>query len=172
MATGKTSVAKLVARKLGKRYVSTDNLIVRKSKKTIAQIFDENGEEAFRTFEVEVIEEVSKMENLVIDCGGGVIVNRINIERLKQNGIIFLLTASLNIILERNSREVGKRPLLRVGNQMDIVERLYNFRAPLYESSADYIINTTELSINQIAERVIEIMEGVRYKNASGSKKK
>jgi shikimate kinase len=89
MAAGKTSVAKLVAKKLGKRYVSTDDSIVKRTGKTVAQIFNEEGEEAFRRLEIEVVKEVCKMEDMVVDCGGGVVVNKINIDRLKRNGVIF-----------------------------------------------------------------------------------
>ncbi len=62
--------------------------------KSIPQIFQEDGEIAFRELEIEVIKEIASKENLVIDCGGGVVLNKINIDRLKQNAIIVWLTAS------------------------------------------------------------------------------
>jgi len=172
MATGKTSVAKVVARKLGNKYVCTDGLVIKRSKKTVAQVFDEEGEEAFRRLEVEAVKEVCKMRNVVIDCGGGVVVNTINIDRLKRNGIIFLLKAASDTILERNFREEGKRPLLKVEDQAKEIERLLKIREPLYESSTDYVINTTNLNVEQVAGKVIEILENVGGKGASVSKKK
>jgi len=172
MATGKTSTAKEVARKLGKRYVSTDDLIVGKSKKTVAQIFYEEGEEVFRKKEVNTVKEVSKMKNVVIDCGGGIVINKMNIDRLKQNGIIFLLKAELDAILERSSKQEGKRPLLMAEGGTEEIKRMFNFRESLYENSADYIINTTELSVEGVAEKVTEIVRKSCGIGASESRKK
>ena len=172
MATGKTSVAKVVARKMGKKYVSTDGLVVKRSKKTVAQIFEEKGEEAFRRLEVGSVEKVSKMKNVVIDCGGGIVINKINVDRLKRNGIIFLLKAASDTILERNSKEEGKRPLFKVEDQTTEIEKMLKIREPLYESSADYAINTTNLNVEQVAGKVIEILENVGGKSASVGKKK
>ncbi len=172
MATGKTSVAKEVARKLGRKYVSTDDLIVEKSKKTVAQIFYEEGEEVFRKKEINTVEEVSKMEDVVIDCGGGVVMSRVNIDRLKQNGIIFLLKAEFDAILERGSKQEGKRPLLMAEGGTEEIKRMFNFREPLYENSADYVINTTELNAEEVAEKVTEIVRKSCGIGASESKKK
>lgn len=171
MAAGKTSVAKLVAKKLGKRYVSTDDSIVKRTGKTVAQIFNEEGEEAFRRLEIEAVKEVCKMEDMVVDCGGGVVVNKINIDRLKRNGILFLLKAPANTILQRNLKEKGKRPLLKVEDQVTEIEKLLKIREPLYESSADYVINTANLNIEQVAEEIIDILNNVGDKSAGVSKK-
>lgn len=171
MAAGKTSVAKLVAKKLGKKYVSTDDSIVKRTGKTVAQIFNEEGEEAFRRLEIEAVKEVCKMEDMVVDCGGGVVVNKINIDRLKRNGILFLLKAPANTILQRNLKEKGKRPLLKVEDQVTEIEKLLKIREPLYESSADYMINTANLNIEQVAEEIIDILNNVGDKSAGVSKK-
>jgi shikimate kinase len=158
--------------KLGRRYVSIDDLIVEKSNKTIVQIFYEEGEEAFRKKEVNTVEEVSKMKDVVIDCGGGVVMNRVNIDRLKQNGIIFLLKAEFYAILERSSKQEGKRPLLMVEGGTEDISRMFNFRDPLYENSADYVIDTTELSVEEVAEKVTEIVRRSCGIGGSESKKK
>jgi shikimate kinase len=172
MATGKTSAAKEVAKKLGKRYISIDDLIAEKFQKTVSQIFYEEGEEEFRKMEVKTIEEVSKMENLVIDCGGGVIVKKVNISRLRRNGTIFLLKAQFDTILKRSSSQEGMRPLLRVEGEIEEIRRLFNFREPFYESSADYVIDTTGLSVEGVAEKVTEIFERSGCRGASKGKKK
>jgi shikimate kinase len=171
MAVGKTSVAKLVAKKLRKRYVSTDDLIVKRTGKTVAQIFNEEGEEAFRRLEIEAVKEVCKMKDMVVDCGGGVVVNKINIDRLKRNGIIFLLKASANTILQRNLKEKGKRPLLKVEDQVTEIKKLLKIRELLYVNSADYVINTTNLNIEQVTEEIIGILNNVGDKSAGVSKK-
>ncbi|MGQ9781776.1 MAG: shikimate kinase [Nitrososphaeria archaeon] len=161
MATGKTTVAKAVARRLGKKYVSTDDMVVKKSKKTITQIFEEEGEGAFRKMEMEAIVEAAKMKNAVIDCGGGAVLNRINIERLKQDGVIISLKASPDIIVERNSRDGRRRPLLEVKNPPKTIRELLAHRAPLYTSSADYEIDTTDLTVEQVVTKIVEILQDV-----------
>ena len=94
MGTGKTSIAKDLATKLKKEFIHTDDFISVKAGKSIPKIFEQDGEQKFRELEIEVVKEISDKKNVVIDCGGGVILNVINIERLKKNAKIILLTAS------------------------------------------------------------------------------
>ena len=121
MATGKSSVAHLLAKRLNKRVVSTDSLIEKKSKKTIPQIFKQDGEIRFRELEIQVVKKVSEMKNVIVDCGGGVVLNKINIDRLKKNGIIILLTAKPEEILKRENKEKGARPLLSKKEKLKVI---------------------------------------------------
>ena len=130
MATGKSSVAHLLAKRLNKRVVSTDSLIEKKSKKTIPQIFKQDGEIRFRELEIQVVKKVSEMKNIIVDCGGGVVLNKINIDRLKKNGIIILLTAKPEEILKRENKEKGARPLLSKKEKLKVIKELLNFRKP------------------------------------------
>lgn len=159
MATGKTTVAKAIAQKLRKRYVSTDDMVAEKSKKTITKIFKEEGEREFRRLEMEAIEKASRMRNAVIDCGGGAVLNRINIERLKQEGVIILLKASPKAILERNSKDDRKRPLLEVEDQASIIQELLASRTPLYQNSADHEVDTTDLTVEEVVAKIVEIFQ-------------
>ena len=155
MGVGKTVVGKVLAEKLGRKFVELDSLIEQKAGKSIPFIFQQDGETAFRELEIEVTKEVSKDKNLVIACGGGVVLNKINIDRLRQQSRIVYLTASPRVILKRVSGEAGERPLLKAANKaLNIRERL-DFRKPFYERAADIIINTSKLDINSVAEQII-----------------
>lgn len=159
MAVGKTSVAKEVARRLGKRYVSTDEIIVSKVNKSISKIFKENGERFFRELEKDAVKKASQLEGVVIDCGGGVILYEENVRALKGNGIIFFLYATPETIFERSLNELGSRPLLGNTFTLDDVKRLIARRMPLYLYAADYIVDTTDCSVEVVADKVISVLK-------------
>ena len=155
MGTGKTAVGKALAEKLGKGFVELDPLIEQKAEKTIPEIFKQDGEIAFRELEIEVTKEVSKGKNLVIACGGGVVLNKINIDRLRKESIIVYLTASPRVILKRTSNDAEERPLLEVANPTLTIRELLRFRKPFYERAADITINTSKLDIDTVVEQII-----------------
>ena len=155
MGTGKTAVGKVLAEKLGRSFVELDLLIEQKVGKAISEVFQQEGEIAFRELELEVTREVSKSRDLVIACGGGIVLNKINVDRLKENAIIVYLTASPGVILKRVANEEGQRPLLEVDNPVLTIREMLRFRKPFYERAADIIINTSRLDINSAAEQII-----------------
>jgi len=155
MGTGKTAVGKALAEKLGKEFFELDPLIEKKAGKTIPAIFKEDGEIAFREFEIEAIKEVSKERNAVIACGGGVVLNKINIDRLKREAVIVYLTASPRVILKRTSRDAEERPLLTVANPALTIKELLRFRRPFYERAADTTVNTSRLDIDSVVTQII-----------------
>ena len=155
MGTGKTAVGKALAEKLRKNFVELDLLIEQKAGRPIPEIFQQDGEIAFRELEIEVIKEVSKDKNLVIACGGGIVLNKINIDRLRQQSRIVYLTASPRVILKRISSEAGQRPLLEVDDPILTIRGMLGFRRPFYERAADITINTSRLDINSVAEQII-----------------
>lgn len=155
MGTGKTAVGKALAEKLGKGFVELDPLIEQKAEKTIPEIFKQDGEIAFRELEMEVTKEVSKGKNLVIACGGGVVLNKINIDRLRKESIIVYLSASPRVILKRTSNDAEERPLLEVANPTLTIRELLRFRKPFYERAADITINTSKLDIDTVVEQII-----------------
>ena len=156
MGTGKTAVGQLLAKKLGRSFVELDSLIEQKAGKSIPDIFQQDGEAAFRELEIEVTKEVSKDKNLVIACGGGIVLNKINIDRLRQQSRIVYLTASLGVILKRVSGDGGERPLLKAASRALNVRELLGFRKPFYERAADIKIDTSKLDTNAVAEQIIE----------------
>ena len=155
MGAGKTAAGRLLAKKLGKKLVEMDSLIELRAGKPIPDIFREDGEVAFRRLEIEVTREVAGNKNQVIACGGGVVLNRINIDRLKKGAVVVYLTASPEVILQRVSDDSSVRPLLENSNKALNIRELLKFRQPLYERAADIMIDTSGLDIETVAERII-----------------
>ncbi len=155
MGTGKTAVGRLLAKKLGRKFIELDSLIEQKAGKSIPEIFQQDGEIAFRELEIEVTKEVARKKNTVIACGGGIILNKINIDRLREGGIIVYLTASPRAILKRVANEKGQRPLLEVDDPTLTIRNLQKFRKPFYERAADVTISTSKLDIDAVAEQII-----------------
>ena len=156
MGTGKTAVGEALTKKLDKEFVELDSLIERKAGKSIPEIFEQDGEVAFRELEIEVTKEVAKGRNLVIACGGGIVLNKINIDRLRNESIIVYLTASPRIILKRVLNNGEERPLLKTPNKALEIQELLRFRKPFYERAADIKINTSKLDIDSVTEQIID----------------
>lgn len=155
MGTGKTSVGIRLAEVLGMTFVDTDDLIEKDSGMIISDIFSKHGEDYFRDLESKVAEEISKQKKQVIATGGGIIRREKNIENFRQTGILFCLDASPETILERTSGD-NHRPLLQVDDPISRIHNLLKERDPLY-AKADYRINTSDLSIDQVADRIHNI---------------
>ena len=155
MGTGKTVVGKALAERLGKEFIELDALIERKAGKTIPEIFQRDGEIGFRELEIEVTEEVSGKKNVVIACGGGIVLNKINIDRLRKECLIAYLTASPEVILKRTATDANERPLLNAANKTLTVEELLRFRKPFYERAADITIDTSKLDVGSVVEQII-----------------
>ncbi len=153
MGVGKTAVGKVLAKELNRGFVELDSLIERKAGKPIPEIFEQDGEVAFRELEIEVTKEVSQNKNQIIACGGGLVLNKINIDRLKRDSIIVYLTASPGVILKRVSNG-GERPVLKINNLLTIQE-LLRFREPFYERAADIKIDTSKPDIEAVTEQII-----------------
>jgi len=147
-------VGKVLAKELNREFVELDSLIERKAGKPIPEIFEQDGEMAFRELEIEVIKEVAGNKNQVIACGGGIVLNRINIDRLRKDSVIVYLTASPSVILKRVSNG-GERPVLKINN-LPTIQELLRFRQPLYEQAADIIIDTSKMDTDSVAEQIIE----------------
>ncbi len=156
MGAGKTAVGQLLAKKLGRKFIEMDLVIEQQAGKSIPEIFQQDGEIAFRELEIEVTREIAERKNAVIACGGGLVLNKINLDRLRESSRIVYLTASPRVILKRVSSEEGQRPLLEVDNPTLTIQELLRFRKPFYERAADITIDTSKLDINSVAEQIIE----------------
>lgn len=161
MGAGKTAVGKTLAGKLNKEFVELDELIVRRAGKPITRIFAEDGETCFRELEIAVTKEIAGFKNRVIATGGGIVLNWINLDRLRENGVVVYLMASPSEILKRVVRD-GGRPLLNTPDKEKRIKELLAERKPFYERAADIKINTSRRSIDAI---VNEIMEAIRTGN-------
>jgi shikimate dehydrogenase len=141
---GKSTIGKIAARKLKRRFIDTDALIEKKTGKFIPDIFSEDGEEAFRRIESEVICEIGKLSGAVIATGGGAVTWEENYRHLKQNGTVFFIERELCLL------ESEGRPLSKSGD----LREMYARRLPLYERFADIKIQNNA-SPEAAADKII-----------------
>lgn len=155
MGTGKTAVGQALAERLGKEFVETDILIEKLVGKSIPEIFSRDGEIAFRELEIEIIKRIAVKDNAVIACGGGIVLNKINVDRLAQKCIIINLKASPLVIAKRTSGGENNRPLLAVADRLAQIKELQAYRRPYYQRAADFEVNTSRLSVEAVVNRII-----------------
>lgn len=140
MGAGKTTLAEGLAEHFGMEFIDTDKQIEKRENRSIADIFEKEGEAYFRTKETELVKELCTKENLVISLGGGLAANRENHPFLKVAGKVVLLDCGIEETLKRISGD-KERPLTKNGKE-DIVKR-YNLRKPVYEEIADIILDSS-----------------------------
>jgi len=166
MATGKSSVGPLVARRLGWEFVDVDALIVAQAGKPIAQIFADHGEAHFRRLEREAVAHLTGDRRRcpqchgphpeVISTGGGVLLDESNCAALKRAGVIVCLTARPEVVAARVERSKTRRPKLSEGGKSALarIKELMDERVGAY-ARADVQIDTSDLTVDQLADQVI-----------------
>jgi shikimate kinase len=154
--TGKTTVARLLAEKLGWDWVDADEELETRYGTSIRQIFASEGESGFRDKEEQIFAELCRPQRCVVATGGGVILRDVNRQRMRSAGKVVWLTADAQTIWERlraDPTTAEKRPPLTVGGLAEI-EELLKIREPLYRACADFIISTAGQSIGEIAQQI------------------
>ena len=151
MGSGKTAIGKLASRLLGFQFLDTDQIIVDRAGRQIADIFATDGEPAFRKMETSVLESLSHINRCIISTGGGAVLLESNREILRAIGFVVLLTASEETLYERISRNT-KRPLLQTENPRATLSKLLAERSEAYAAAADFTLDTSDLSHNAAAE--------------------
>lgn len=157
MGTGKTSVGRLLAARLGCSFHDLDKKIEERCGMSIPAMFAEHGEPYFRAREKEAVQEAAVRTNLIIATGGGTVKDAENVALLRQNGILVALTADVDTILQRTASR-GARPVLDqadAGDRRAAVERLLEERRRLYEG-ADITVDTTGRSPLEVAEYIVQ----------------
>jgi shikimate kinase len=154
MGTGKTEVGRELAQLKGLKLIDVDAEIEKSEKMTINQFFKRFGEQKFRERETEMIEKISREQNVIISTGGGAVLEQRNIDALKKTGIVICLMATPETILKRTG-DSDDRPLLQVENPLEKITELLSRRKPFYEK-ADIMIDTEDKTPLQIAEEIIE----------------
>ncbi|MBI4340906.1 MAG: AAA family ATPase [Candidatus Omnitrophica bacterium] len=153
MGTGKTTVGKRLAKRLGWRFVDVDEQIETSAKKPVPRIFAEHGEPVFRRLEERIVRRLVRGDQQVIATGGGAFVDPKNRSRLRASGPVVCLTARPKIILQRLGRRIAARPLLQGGDPLERIKTLLARRAKAY-AKADAVIDTSDLSAEQVVERL------------------
>ncbi len=157
MGSGKSVTAKHLSHRLNRSLVSTDALIERRENRKIVDIFRDNGEAYFRKVESQIVWDVSQKQRQVIDCGGGVVLSRNNIDCLRRSGVVIYLKASPDVIFRRVKNQTH-RPILNVHDPERKIEELLSQRWPFYEK-ADHQIETDNKTIFQVVEDIIRILD-------------
>jgi shikimate kinase len=165
MGTGKSSVGRLVASQLHFNFVDTDELIETRAGRTIADIFAQAGEEAFRQIEKQIVAELSHAHRTVISSGGGLAAQPDNLASLKEHALVVCLWASPELIWER-VRHQTHRPLLNDPDPMGRIRSLLAAREPFYRQ-ADVLVNTEMRSVKEVAHHVLHHYHAARSRPAA-----
>ena len=155
MGAGKSTVGKVLAKKLGRRFLDADHVIEERCGVKIPVIFEMEGEEGFRKREAQAIREITAEQDVILATGGGAILSPENRQALSEHGTVIYLHANP---IELWHRTKG-RPLLKNGDAKRILENLYSIRDPLYREIADYVIETGKPSVNQLVNTLIMQLE-------------
>ena len=158
MGTGKTAVGLIVAKRLGRSFLDTDQLVEQKAGLSIPDIFERHGEEHFRDLETETLRDLAACEpgTLVIATGGGAVLREDNRRLLKKLGPVFLLRATAEEIYRRISK-TGTRPLFNTSDPARTIAGMLKEREPCYRD-CNYVIDTTARLPSQVASKIISCL--------------
>jgi shikimate kinase len=157
MGAGKSTVGRIVAERMGRRFVDLDDSVEERTGTTIAEIFETEGEQAFRELESEVLLGVGGEDEVVVACGGGIVLSDENRRLMRDLGCVIYLAVTPEEALAR----VGgaqSRPLL-AGKSGEVAAGLLDARRKLYESAADFTIDTAGKSPEDVGEEVLAAFE-------------
>ena len=155
--SGKTVVARMLARKSGRLFVDTDDEMVKKFKMSIKDIVNQEGWDSFRQKERLVIQGVCDQEHLVVATGGGCVLDRENVSDMKKTGKLVWLKADADTIKKRilaDERTEALRPSLTGRGLLEEIEEMLQIRNPHYEQAMDFSIETDTCSVGEICEAI------------------
>ena len=158
MGSGKSTVGKIISDELFLTFHDTDEEIENRTGASIDWIFDLEGEEGFRKRETKILDELAQLNAIVLSTGGGIILSDENRDTLSSRGTVFYLATPISVQLERTSKDKD-RPLLKNGDPETILKELHETREELYESVADYVVNTENLTSQEVAAEIIKLVK-------------
>ncbi len=159
--SGKSAVGRSLAAHTGREFVDTDEWIQKNMNESIREIVDSRGWSFFRSLEREVIAEVAHRDRLVIAPGGGAVLDPENIRRLKENGLVIWLAASEEVLLQRmkeDPKTTGNRPTLTGKGTWTEFREVYETRRPLYEAAAEMTLDTSNLTVEEVVQRLLAVL--------------
>lgn len=160
MATGKTAVGKALAKKLGMKYVSTDDLVEKRSGMKISKIFERFGEKHFRNLETQALQSIKRKKNIILSCGGGIVIKPRNLKLLKSLGTVIWLKADPETVDSRLG-DIKKRPLLNIadkGGRIAAIRKMLRSRSKYYKNASNTSINTSGFNIPKIVHKIISLI--------------
>ena len=157
--SGKTTVGKSIARAIDWPLVDSDLLVTQKKGKSIKEIIDTEGWEAFRRTERSVLKQICTKDRQVVATGGGIVLDAENIRAMKASGTVVWLDASAVTIQKRMLQDKNTenfRPALTDKGRMEEIEDMLLKRNPYYESASDFCIHTDHVPVKEIAQKIIK----------------
>ena len=154
MGSGKSTLAHILTERLKRPCVSTDEYIEQKEGRKISQIFKDSGEEYFRSLEHKAVQEIAGRQGVIVDCGGGVVLNPDNVKLLKETGVMVFLSCDPKVIYQRVLMQ-PKRPLLDVPDPLAEIQRLLKVRMSQYKQ-ANVTIDTSDGDMSRVANELME----------------
>lgn len=153
MGSGKTTIGRLLAKAMARKFYDSDREIEARTGVDIPLIFEYEGEDGFRRREHEVLADLVKLHGIVLATGGGIVLRPDNRELLRRSGFVVYLNCALEKQLERTAKD-DHRPLLKIPDPDKRLRELMEIRAPLYESIADLSVDTGICSSRQAARKI------------------
>ena len=155
-ASGKTTIGKLLAKKIKYKHYDADRYLEEKEKTRVTNIFSERGEENFRNLEEKYLKELSEKKGIIISTGGGAVKKKENMDELKKNGIIIFLSRKIEDIAKENHKY---RPLLQ---KTENISKIYAERIDLYNKYADIIVENDD-TLYKVTDKIAEILKERKF---------
>ena len=155
MGAGKSTISDFLRTVFAMEVVEMDQIIAEREGMSISDIFETYGEEYFRNLETNLLIEMQDKKNVVISCGGGVAMRERNVEEMKKNCKVVLLTASPETIYER-VKDNNDRPVLQGRKNVAGISELMEQRREKYEAAADIVVNTDDKDVLTICEELVQ----------------
>ena len=165
MGAGKTTIGRILARKLGKRFIDSDHEIEARTGASIPWIFEIEGEDSFRRREAEVIRDLTAQDGIVLATGGGAVLDPANRAYLKERGSVVYLRANVSSIMLRTSHDKN-RPLLQTADPRKKLEELTAQREPLYREIADLVIDTGRPNVQSMVQTILAQLSALENSGA------
>lgn len=160
--TGKTSVAECVSLSIGWRFVDTDALLMENRGQSVSEIVENGGWALFREIEKQTLKDICRQEGQVVATGGGIVLDKENIELMRKNGIVIWLRADPDTILSRmigDSNTVSLRPALTDQDLMSEIRQTLSERRPLYKKAMTRAIDTDDKTIPDVASEICTLLK-------------